>query len=168
MLRKMGLTPLETMVQPLRKKMFLTGFTLIEFIVVIAIIAVLSAVGIVSFSSLTGDKLTSDARKLVNDLCWARQMAVARNQNYIIDFNTTSERYSIYNTSISPANQLKIQILSPGIDLVSVTPAAPVVFNTFSFPKPASIATNSNITLSAQGKTATVQVFNTTGYVKIQ
>ena len=91
-----GFTPFETTGQPAKKMGFRTGFTLIELMVVIAIIATLSALSMVSFSSLTGNRLTLDARAIAADLCWMRQMAVAKHRNQIVVFDTSSESYTLY------------------------------------------------------------------------
>ncbi len=148
------------------------GFSLTELIVVLAIIAVISGLGLASFSALSGDRLEADARKLVNDLSWLRQMAAAGNQyipagsrqNYIAVFNTANETYTIYQASINPNNLIKTQNLSPGVNLVSVVP--PPARVTFSFPQGA--AQDKTITLTSQGKTKTVSVFGNTGYVRLQ
>lgn len=167
-----GFTPFETIVQLLRRKMFQAGFSLIELIVVIAIIAIISGLGLSSFSTLSGDKLEGDARKIVNNLSWLRQMAVAgtqyipagSRQNYIAAFDTVNETYTIYQGSINPNNLIKSQNLSPGVNLVSVLPLPAQL--TFSFPQ--GTAQDKTITLNSQGKTRTVSVFGNTGYVRIQ
>ena len=167
-----GFTPLETTGQSVKIKMSLTGFTLIELIVVIAIIAIISGLGLTSFSTLSGDRLEGDARKIVNDLSWLRQMAAAGNQyipagsrqNYIAVFNTVNETYTVYQGSTIPSNLIKTQSLSPGVNLVSVLPLPAQV--TFNFPQ--GTAQDKTITLTSQGKTRTVSVFSNTGYVRIQ
>lgn len=147
------------------------GLSLIELIVVIAIIAIISGLGLASFSVLSGDRLEGDARKIVNDLSWLRQMAVAGSQyipagsrqNYIAAFDTVNETYAIYQGSISPGNLIKSQNLSPGVNLASALP--PPAQLTFSFPQGA--AQNKTITLDSQGKTRTVSVFGNTGYLRM-
>jgi len=139
--------------------------------VVIAIIATLSALSMVSFSSLTGNRLTLDARSIAADLCWMRQMAVAKHRNQIVVFDTSSESYAIYddlnaNSAPDANEEIKRRTLSAGIDLVSVLPLTQF---SFLFPQGnASSAGTTTITLNAQGKTRTVQVFNNTGYVRVQ
>jgi len=138
------------------------GFTLIELMVTITIIAVITAAGIVSFSSLVPRRLEAEARKIVSDLCWARDLAVARHQNYVVDFDTTNERYIIYRGSINPVNEVKRQNLE--VDLASVTPApAQLQFNF-----PSGTTQSKQINLSYQGGTQGVIIFGETGYVKIQ
>ena len=147
------------------------AFSLIELIVVIAIIAVVSAAGFMSFSSLTGDRLTADARKIINDLCWIRQLAVAGSQyipmgsrqNYIVVFDTASESYTIYEGSVNPSNQIKTQSLNPGVDLASISPLPAQI--TFSYPL--GTAETKTITLNSQGRTRQVITFANTGYVRI-
>lgn len=135
------------------------GFTLIELIAVIAIVAVMSGLSLASFSTLSGDRITANARKIVSDLCWVRQLAVTTHQNYVVDF--TAANYAIYRGSVSPSNQVKAQTLHAGITLS----AAPSQL-TFSFPQ--GTTQNGNIGLSFQGKTKTVVTFANTGYAKIQ
>ncbi len=107
------------------------GITIIELIVVIAIIAVLAGASMLSFTSLIGARLDADARKIMSDLCWVRQMSVATHQNYIVDFDPVNERYTIYRGSIAFNNQVKLQNLTA--DLVSVVPGPAQI--TFSFPQ---------------------------------
>lgn len=154
------------------------SFSLIELIVVLAIIAVVSAMGVTSFSNLTGNRLTTDARKIVNDLGWARQLSVAGHQNYvntgrqnyIVDFDTINETYSVYWASVAAANLVKTQTLNTGVDLVSVTDflGIPLVPARLTFSFPSGTTQNAYINLSSQGKTKTISVFGNTGYVKVQ
>lgn len=148
----------------IKKSLRFSGITLIELITVIAIIASLATAGFISFTSSIGDRLDADARKLVSDLCWARQVAVSTHQNYIVDFDVVNERYTIYRGSIAVTNQIKTQNLV--VDLVSVAPVPAQI--TFSFPQgiPAPQITK-DITLSYQGRTKQVRVFGNTGYVRI-
>ena len=138
------------------------AFTLIELIVTVTIIAVIAAAGIVSFSTLVPRRLEAEARKIVSDLCWARDLAVARHQNYVVDFDTTNERYIIYRGSINPVNEVKRQNLE--VDLASVTPApAQLQFNF-----PSGTTQSKQINLSYQGGTKGVIIFGETGYVRMQ
>lgn len=140
----------------------LKGFSLIELMVVIAIIAVMAGASIVSFSSLTGSRLEADARKMVADLCWARQMAVATHQDYIVDFDLVNTKYTIYRGSIAVANEVKEQNLTATI--TSVLPVPTQI--TFSFPS--GVAQTKQVNLNYQGKTKQIVTFANTGYVKIQ
>lgn len=157
-----------------RTPLFLTGFTLIELIVVIAIMTVIAGISLSSSSKLAGDRITGDARKLVSDLCWIRQMAasgkrycvnclpLAVRQNYIVTFDTVGESYRIYQGSINPNNLIKTQNLSPGVDLASVSLGQ----LTFSFPQ--GTTQDNTITLTSSGKTRQINVIGNTGYANIQ
>ena len=162
-------TPIEAIEQSGSRKRLLSGFTLIELMVVIAIIAVTSAAGLVSFSSLTGNRLSVDSRKIVNDLCWARQLAAARHRNHIIVFDTAAESYAVYDdlngNAIPEADEeIKEQILNTGVDLVSVAPLPAQI----TFSSPFGTTQTKTITLSAQARTRTVVTFANTGYVRAQ
>ena len=147
---------------PRRKEEEMKGFTLIELVIVVAIIAVISAGALISLSTIGPKRLEAEARKIVSDLCWARQMAVAIHQNYIVDFEPVNERYIIYRGSVDPANEIKRQNLE--VDLVSVVPLpAQLQFN---FPRGTS--QSKQINLSYQGRTKQVLVFGETGYVRLQ
>lgn len=145
------------------------GFTLIELIAVIAIVAMVSGLSLASFSTLTGDRLTADTRKIVSDLCWVRQLAAAKHRNHIVVFDTAAESYVVYDdldadASADPNEEIKEQALTTGIDLVSVTPLPAQI--AFSFPS--GTTQTKTITLNSQGKTRTIITFANTGYVKIQ
>ncbi|WP_339138769.1 MAG: GspH/FimT family pseudopilin [Candidatus Electrothrix sp. GW3-4] len=71
------------------------GFTFAELMIVIAIIGILSAIGIPSFlHSLPEKRLKNAARNLYADLQKVRLLAVKENKNVIITFNTAAGTYS--------------------------------------------------------------------------
>lgn len=145
------------------------GFTLVELIAIIAIVAVVSGLSLASFSTLSGDRLTADARKIVNDLCWARQLASAKHRNHIVVFDTAAENYTIFDdlnqdTIPQATEEIKEQILTTGIDLVSVTPLPAQI----TFSSPSGTTQTKTITLNSQAKTRQVVTFANTGYVRIQ
>lgn len=160
------------------------GLTLIELIVVLTIIVIITVSAAISFSGLAGTRLEADARKMVSDLSWARQMAVAGHQylaggssrqNYIVVFDTVNEFYAIYydlNGNGNPdaaTEEIKRQNLGGGVDLNSIAPAAPGGL-TFTFPQGTLLEAGPDwtITLNSQGKTRLVRIFRNTGYVRIQ
>lgn len=136
------------------------GLTLVELMVAVAVIVLIAVVSIVSFSILTPRRLEAEARKIVSDLCWARQMAVAKHQNYIVDFEAVNERYFIYETSIAPGNLIKRQDLE--VDLFSVD-SNPVVFNS-----PGGTTQDNRFELRYRGGQRGIIVFGETGYVRIE
>ena len=66
-----------------------SGFTLIEMMMVIAIIAIMSAVAIPAFMSmLPGMRLNGAARQVMTDLMAARMDAVKQNNRFRVFFNS--------------------------------------------------------------------------------
>lgn len=73
------------------------GFSLIEMVVVAAIIAVISAIAIPAYLNLKPTmRVNGAARQIMADLMWARMKAVSENNNYAISFGTATNTYRIY------------------------------------------------------------------------
>ena len=188
--RLKGSTPLEAVGQPVRNKKLLTGFTpseirrqrrltvasgnlslsgftLVEISIVVAILAVAGAAAVVSYSSLPSLKLEAEARKVLSDIYWARQKAVATNTNHAILF--AGKKYSIYKstTDFTSPNFLKEVIL--GISL-NLTQANLAVYS----PKGNMYLDNGSTAIDTipfvdnQGKTRNITVFAETGNVKLE
>lgn len=65
----------------------LAAFTLIELLIVIAIVAVLAAIAYPNFASfIEKQKLVSAAERLSSDFKWAKSEAIKRNDTVTIDF----------------------------------------------------------------------------------
>lgn len=157
----------------MRKRLYMPGFTVTELIVVIAIIAVMSAASLFSFTTLLGERLEADARKIVSDLTWARQTAVAAHINYIIDFDLVNERYTVYrdlNINGTPEANEEIQKRALTADLASFTDLSgtPVVPQRITFSFPSGTAQDRIVNLSYQTRTRQVYVYGNTGCVKMQ
>lgn len=87
------------------KDMRCEALGLIEFIVVIAIVAVLSASVWISFSFLGGRRLEAEGRKIIADISWARQMAVSTHVHQAINFDPANREYTLYRSpSGTPAD----------------------------------------------------------------
>ncbi|RLI02082.1 hypothetical protein DRO38_04360 [Candidatus Bathyarchaeota archaeon] len=141
--------------------------TVVEMVAVIFIIAIVSAVIIMSYGNITTRGVEADARKIVADLCWMRQLAVAKHSNYCIRFNTNY--YEIYSNSCGmPSNLLKRGNLSA--ILVSPSPPFDLTFNSIYGTAFSSVSVNGilSITLTRDNRTKVVQIFENTGYVKMQ
>jgi len=73
------------------------GFTMIELLIVVAIIAVTAAVAIPNIISwIPTIRVNSAARDLVSEMQLARMKAVSERNNYVITFDTSTNQYSIY------------------------------------------------------------------------
>jgi len=143
------------------------GLTLVEMAISLAITAVLAAIVLVSFNWVDNRKLDTQARNLVSDLIWGRELAASRHHNYIVDFDIANETYSFYNGSKSAANLVRKQKLS--VNLVNVTKWDHSVIKNFTFSAPNG-NTNSSvlITLNQTGRSRIINVSDETGFLRME
>ena len=74
------------------------GFTLVELIFVIAILGILTAIGIPSYMDYLPRYRSNGAiRRLFTELQSAKMKAIADSNDYVVTFDTTNNRYNIYN-----------------------------------------------------------------------
>ncbi|MGE4357829.1 MAG: prepilin-type N-terminal cleavage/methylation domain-containing protein [Candidatus Omnitrophota bacterium] len=72
------------------------GFTLIEIVLVIALIAILSITMAVKWTGFEEAKLTSAVSKLAADIAYAQQLAITTQLFHGLSFDTTNEKYSLF------------------------------------------------------------------------
>lgn len=135
------------------------AFTLIEIIVVVAILSIISVYIGISFSAIPARELESQARKLISDLYRTREMSVTMRQDFIVDFDVANKNYTIYKDSIAPANFLELKHLN--IDSISITPQP----ENISFSYPRGTTQTKSITLNHKGKIERIAIFSSTGYI---
>ncbi|MBU1044475.1 MAG: prepilin-type N-terminal cleavage/methylation domain-containing protein [Candidatus Omnitrophica bacterium] len=140
----------------------LNALTLVELMVVVAIVGILTTASLLSISYVDSRRMETETRRIIGDLCWARKMAFTRHSNYIVDFDIVNEQYTVYEGSVSPANILKQQRLVS--DISSLTPLP----NQVVFYFPSGYSQTKQIDLSYQGKTRRIRVFGGSGYVRIE
>ncbi|MDO8748865.1 MAG: prepilin-type N-terminal cleavage/methylation domain-containing protein [Candidatus Omnitrophota bacterium] len=162
-----GFTPIETNEQSVRNKRFLPGFTLVEISIVVAILAVAGTAAVVSYSSLPSLKLEAETRKVLADIYWARQRAVATNIGHALRFDQAGKKYSIYksptgtSSDFTSANFLKEIILGISLSLAQT--------NLYVYsPKGNMYLDQTSIQFNNQGKTKNIRVFAETGNVKLE
>jgi prepilin-type N-terminal cleavage/methylation domain-containing protein len=152
------------------------AFTLVEMVVSLVIIAVISAIVLVSFSLVDRRKSETVARNLVADLYLARQMAVSRHKDCIATFNYTaaaitdacgnnlnSENYSI--TDADCELLIPVRRVAP-VDITNTCP------NTLTFQSPVGMielnpSSADTIRLEYAGRHKEIEVCSETGYVSL-
>ena len=70
--------------------------SLIEVIIVTAIIAVMSTVITVSFSYLFPKKIEAAGRKIVSELSWLRRLSITEHENMVARFNQNQKNILFY------------------------------------------------------------------------
>ncbi len=147
------------------------ALSLIELVVSLAITMIISATVLVSFTIIDRRKLETTARNLLADLSWAREMAVAEHQNYIIDFEInfsgTKDRYTIYRGSVASSNMKKRQELTVQLNSVTNFSGTPVSPTQITFNYPSGVAQDIIANLNSGGRTRPIRVFGGTGFIRL-
>jgi prepilin-type N-terminal cleavage/methylation domain-containing protein len=160
------------------------GFTLIEIIAVVVILAIAALIAIPAFSGASEMQLKAAADKLAADLEYAKSMAVTTQTVYRVTFDTNAESYSIIDTSTNqviadPVSKSPFTVTYPqesrlskvGIRSASLGSTAGVQFDATGAPQNTAgtaMTTAGTVVLEANGQTLTVTVQPITGYVSIQ
>ena len=140
------------------------ALSLIELVVSLAITMIISAAVLVSFSLVDRRRLETTARNLLADLSWAREMAVARNQNYTVNFNQANNTYNITDASGNPVDSARtIQRLSP---IVITASPNNLTFLAHQGTITLNPSANNVIRLENSGRRRELTVYNQTGYIK--
>ncbi len=165
------------------------AFTLIESIMVMVIIGVLAALAIPRFSSFYNIKFNSAIKKVVSDIRYAQQLAVARHESYKIIFNTSNETYRALRVSDGTAVQdpFTRQPLDPwvnfstdpqykGINIFSTSLSGTTLrFNWQGLPQegssdvsPTDLPSERSVTFQYKGNNLSVYITPNTGRLRIQ
>jgi len=146
------------------------AITLVELLIGLAITVVIMSITVVSFNSMEGRKLDTQARNMVGDLIWAREVAASRHNDCTVVFNTANNWYAFYNGAVSTANLVKNQSLSRGVKLDSVkegsTSLSPSQIH-FHFPK-GDCSNAAVITLNQTNRLRRINISEETGYIKME
>lgn len=147
-------------------KMKKRGFSLIELVVVVAIIAIISASLVISFSSLSGTRLDAEARKIVTDISWARARAAAMHTHQAISFDPVNRRYSVFRSptgttaDFTDSNLLKRVMVGVSLSLIQTS--------LWIYSPRGNISGPDTITLDYGGRSKRVKVFSDTGHARIE
>jgi prepilin-type N-terminal cleavage/methylation domain-containing protein len=79
------------------------GFSLIELMIVIAIMGIVAALATPSLNPGLHDQLQSVARLVAGDIAYGRSLAVANNSQYRFTFDATANRYILRHSGVNTA-----------------------------------------------------------------
>jgi prepilin-type N-terminal cleavage/methylation domain-containing protein len=140
------------------------GFTLIEIIIVVVVMSIMMGITMLSIALFFTRQLDGDTRKLLSDICWAREMTLSKHDNHTVTINTAAESYTIADSSgnvVRPTQTLKVSIASAPNTITFQVPLATAVANPASSPL-------ITITLTREGRQKQIGIRTETGYAKIE
>jgi prepilin-type N-terminal cleavage/methylation domain-containing protein len=152
------------------------GFTVIELIIVVVILAIVGLVALPMISSAGSVQIRSAANMISADLEYARSMAISRGQNFSVEFDKNTESYWIedqagnviphpvkkgFNYIIDFRNDGRLN--SVDITNVDFNMTATVLFDCLGSPD-----NGGTVILQADGNTKTITVEPVTGFISIQ
>jgi type II secretion system protein H len=152
-----------------------SGFSLIEILIVVMIIAIAAAMAIPMMSSAGGIQVRSAANMVAADLEYAKSMAISRGRNFSVVFDKSEESYSVEDQDGVISHPVKkgfdyvVDFRSDGrLDKVDI---ADVDFNSEEAVEFDYLGSPVNgggiITLQADGTTVTIIVEAVTGFISI-
>jgi prepilin-type N-terminal cleavage/methylation domain-containing protein len=159
------------------------GFTLVELLIVIAIISIAALTAIPMMSSAASMQIRSAANMLTADLEYAKSMAISRAQNFSVVFDASTDSYRIedQNGNVLPHPVKKgfdyeVDFQNDGrlnkVDIISVDfdSTSKVTFDYLGSPYNGNSTPLNNgvINLQAGSTNSTIIVEPVTGYVSIQ
>jgi prepilin-type N-terminal cleavage/methylation domain-containing protein len=160
------------------------GFTLIEMVMVIVIIAILAAVSMPRFRAFDSLKLNGAVKKIATDIRYVQQLSVSTHDTYRIRFDTGLDRYDVIRINDSSAardpfsrSNFTVDFRNDsqyrGVDITSVNinNTAGLQFDWQAAPQNsnnATLTTEGNISVSYKGQTLKIYIQPVTGTVRIQ
>jgi Tfp pilus assembly protein FimT len=97
-----------------------SGYTLVELLIIVALMAILATLTIPAFESSLYDQLNAAASIVSADLSYARSLAVSNNSHYRITFDTDENKYVLRHSGAnSSLNILPENPFRPQDDLSS-------------------------------------------------
>ena len=152
------------------------GFTLVELLIVIAIISIAALTAIPMMSSAASMQIRSAANMIAADLEYTKSMAISRGQNFSVVFDKAGDSYRIENQDgdviahpVKKGFDYVIDFRKDGrldkVDIAAVDfdSTGKVAFDCLGSPD-----NGGNITLQAGGMTVKITVEPVTGFISIE
>lgn len=151
------------------------GFTLIEIIIVVTILAIAAMTAIPMMSSSASIQIRAASNMIAADLEYARSMAISRGQYYYVVFDKNNESYSIKDQTstiiehpVKKGFNYEIDFSSDGrVDKVEIDDANFNSTQTVRFDSLGSPDNGGTVILNADGLTINILVEPVTGYISI-
>jgi prepilin-type N-terminal cleavage/methylation domain-containing protein len=151
------------------------GFTLIELIAVVVIIAIAAMLAIPMFSSAASTQVRVAADMIAADIEYAKSMAISRQETYTVIFDESAESYSIEDEDgvishpVTHGDYVVNFKTDSRVDKVNIVDAdfGSSEPEQVSFTYLGSPDNGGSITLSVGTRTVTITVETMTGYVSI-
>ena len=151
------------------------GFTLIEIIIVVTILAIAAMTAIPMMSSSASVQIRAASNMIAADLEYARSMAISRGQYYYVVFDKNNESYSIKDQTntiiehpVKKGFNYEIDFSSDGrLDKVEINDANFNSTQTIRFDSLGSPDNGGTVILNADGFTVNISVEPVTGYISI-
>lgn len=158
-----------------------SGFTLIEILIVVVILAIAAMTAIPMMSSAGSVQIRSAANMVAADLEYAKSMAIARGQNFSVVFDKNTDSYSIKDKTgnviahpVKKGSNYVVGLRDKGLDKVDITDVDFDGTSTVKFDYLGSPYDGNNnplnkgiIKLQAGGTTVTITVEPVTGFISI-
>ena len=144
------------------------AMSLVELLIGLAITTVLMVMTVVSFNSMQGRKLDVQARNMVGDLIWAREVAASRHNNCTVVFNTANNWYAFYDGTVSAGILVKNQSLSRGVELDSVKEGATSLSQIIFYSPRGNCSDSVVITLNQTNKLRRINISEETGFIRME
>ena len=159
------------------------GFTVIEMVMVIVIVAILAMISLPKIDTIYSIKLQGAAKRALSDIRLTQQLSISQHENYKIIFNTGNDTYQVQRVSdgvyaVDPftrANLIVNFTTDPeqkGIDISATNlTGGTLQFDKWGTPcdsNGAALTAEATVSLTYKGNTKTIYITQSTGRARIQ
>jgi len=153
---------------------FKCGFTIVELLIVVVIIAIAAMISIPMMSSAGTIQVHSAANMIAADLEYAKSMAITRQQNYSVSFDSNNDSYEVQDVNgvviLHPVSKRPYRIDFPDDDRLKQVgidePPLMVTFDSLGSPSTGGVV-GLSIKGSGGGTIVQVMIEPVTGFVSV-